>query len=159
MHPPEDVRAYPRPPHVESVTMPARIVVDDQVACETDDVVRVLETWHPPTLYLPRSSFAPGLLEMARDGRTTTCEWKGVATYLDVLTNAGRRLKRVGWTYLEPRPGYELLAGRVAVYPGRMDRCELDGEAVVAQPGDFYGGWITSWITGPVKGAPGTNHW
>ena len=27
------------------------------------------------------------------------------------------------------------------------------------QEGDFYGGWITSRIVGPFKGAPGTQGW
>ena len=27
------------------------------------------------------------------------------------------------------------------------------------QPGDFYGGWITSRVVGPFKGAPGTMFW
>jgi len=29
----------------------------------------------------------------------------------------------------------------------------------VAQPGDFYGGWITSAVTGPFKGGPQTLGW
>ncbi len=40
-----------------------------------------------------------------------------------------------------------------------MDECTVDGELVTAQPGDFYGGWITSEIVGPFKGAPGTQGW
>jgi hypothetical protein len=32
-------------------------------------------------------------------------------------------------------------------------------EVVQAQEGDFYGGWITSKIVGPFKGAPGTLGW
>ena len=51
------------------------------------------------------------------------------------------------------------MAGYIAVYPGRMDACYVDGERVTAQPGDFYGGWITSDIVGPFKGAPGTWGW
>ena len=35
----------------------------------------------------------------------------------------------------------------------------VDGEQVQAQPGDFYGGWITSRVSGPFKGAPGTLGW
>jgi len=27
------------------------------------------------------------------------------------------------------------------------------------QQGDFYGGWITSWVKGPFKGGPGTRGW
>jgi hypothetical protein len=40
-----------------------------------------------------------------------------------------------------------------------MDRCLVDGEVVQAQPGDFYGGWITSRVVGPFKGPPGTWGW
>ena len=38
----------------------------------------------------------------------------------------------------------------------------VDGEAVLRQEGDFYGGWITSWISGGdrgFKGGPGTWGW
>jgi hypothetical protein len=47
----------------------------------------------------------------------------------------------------------------VAVYAGKMDRCTVDGETVVPQPGGFYGGWVTSDVVGPFKGDPGTRGW
>ena len=53
----------------------------------------------------------------------------------------------------------EAIAGHYAFYPGRVDAATVDGEQVKAQPGDFYGGWITSRVTGPFKGAPGTLGW
>jgi hypothetical protein len=65
----------------------------------------------------------------------------------------------VAWTYPEPSPGYESIRGYLAFYPGRVDACFLDDELVQAQEGDFYGGWITSGIEGPFKGAPGTSGW
>ena len=34
-------------------------------------------------------------------------------------------------------------------------RCFVDGERVRAQPGGYYGGWITQEIFGPFKGEPG----
>ena len=40
-----------------------------------------------------------------------------------------------------------------------MDRCLVDGEVVVPQEGGFYGGWITSAVSGPFKGGPGTLGW
>jgi hypothetical protein len=40
-----------------------------------------------------------------------------------------------------------------------MDACLLDDELVQAQAGDFYGGWITTDLRGPFKGAPGTLGW
>jgi len=40
-----------------------------------------------------------------------------------------------------------------------MERCTVDGEVVRAQPGGFYGGWVTSQVVGPFKGDPGTMFW
>jgi hypothetical protein len=40
-----------------------------------------------------------------------------------------------------------------------VDRCTVNGEEVIPQPGGFYGGWITSWIVGPFKGIPGSTGW
>ena len=68
-------------------------------------------------------------------------------------------LPRAAWHYPEPTAGFEALVAHVAFYPARMDRCTVDGEAVRAQEGDFYGGWITSAILGPFKGGPGTRGW
>jgi hypothetical protein len=47
----------------------------------------------------------------------------------------------------------------VAFYPALMDACFVDDERARAQPGGFYGGWITSDVVGPFKGVPGTNWW
>jgi len=56
-------------------------------------------------------------------------------------------------------PEFAELRDHVALYPALMDRITVDGEEVLAQPGDFYGGWITSKVTGPFKGGPGTFGW
>ena len=152
----ESVWDYPRPPRVERT--PERIVVrlGGAVVADTTDAVRVLETSHPPAYYLPREAFVPGALTPA-DG-SSWCEFKGRASYLDVRGD-GIVASAAAWYYPTPSPGYESLLGRVSLYPGRMDSCEVDGETVVAQEGGFYGGWITSRVVGPFKGAPGTLGW
>ena len=43
--------------------------------------------------------------------------------------------------------------------PAPMDSCTVEGERVEPQPGEFYGGWVTSDLIGPFKGAPGTMGW
>ncbi len=43
--------------------------------------------------------------------------------------------------------------------PALVDRCTVNGEEVIPQPGGFYGGWITSWVAGPFKGVPGSMGW
>lgn len=148
----ESVWDYPRPPRVEHTGEHVTIELDGVVIADTDDVVRVLETSHPPVYYLPRSAFTPKVLRSASG--QSFCEFKGVAGYLSVGS-----ADRAAWFYPTPTRGYEDLAERVAVYPGAMGRCTINGETVEAQEGDFYGGWITAKIIGPFKGAPGTLGW
>ncbi len=133
-----------------------RVVLAGEVVCETSSALEVLETSHPPTVYLPQADFAVGSLRAAPG--TSFCEWKGTASYLDVV--AGDRVaERAAWFYPEPTPGYAELVDHVALYPGAMDECTVDGERVQPQPGGFYGGWITSAVVGPFKGEPGTSFW
>jgi uncharacterized protein (DUF427 family) len=86
------------------------------------------------------------------------CEWKGVARYWNLLVG-DERIERAAWSYPEPVRDYADLADRPAFYAHLLDRCTVDGEPVVPQPGSFYGGWITSDLTGPFKGGPGTTGW
>lgn len=152
----ESVWDYPRPPRVEQRSERVIVRFGGQVVADTTDAVRVLETSHPPVYYVPIADFVPGALVPVSG--TTYCEFKGQAKYFDVVAG-DHTAERAGWTYPTPSRGFELLADRVAVYPGAMDSCEVAGERVRAQEGDFYGGWITSNIVGPFKGGPGTFGW
>ncbi|MBE9171886.1 DUF427 domain-containing protein, partial [Cyanobium sp. LEGE 06143] len=86
------------------------------------------------------------------------CEWKGVASYWDLLRDDGgpqeRRLSRALWSYPQPTERFSALAGWFSLYPALMDGCWVDGEPVQPQPGGFYGGWILPWLQGPFKGDP-----
>ncbi len=126
------------------------------VVCESWASVRVLETSHPPTYYLPRVDFAAGSL--SETAGSSYCEWKGTASYLDVI-GAEHIAARAGWYYPQPSQGYSALIDLVAVYPAAMDACTVDGERVEPQAGGFYGGWVTSRVAGPFKGAPGSRFW
>ena len=66
---------------------------------------------------------------------------------------------RGAWYYPHPNARYAAILDHVGIYPGAMDECLVDGERVVPQPGGVYGGWITSTVTGPIKGGPGTEDW
>jgi uncharacterized protein (DUF427 family) len=154
---PESVWDYPRPPIVVPSRERVVIELDGEIVSDTRRSLRVLETSHPPVYYVPAEAISPGLLTSSSG--TTWCEFKGYASYFDVACTSGRVVPRAAWHYPEPAAGYEALVGHVAFYPGRMDRCTVDGETVVAQRGDFYGGWITSSLIGPFKGAPGTDGW
>jgi uncharacterized protein (DUF427 family) len=137
---------------------PRRIVVElgGRVIARSERAVRVCETSHPPTYYVPRDDVAAGVLE--RGQGTSLCEWKGAATYWDAVVD-GIRVPAVGWSYEHPSAGYELLRGAVAFYPGRVALASVDGEPARPQAGGFYGGWITDDVVGPFKGEPGTRGW
>jgi uncharacterized protein (DUF427 family) len=151
----ESVWDYPRPPRVEERAGRVQIDLGGVRICDTADTVRVLETSHPPVYYLPIDALGAALVPT--DG-ASFCEYKGAARYFDVH-GGDEVVPRAAWNYPRPLPGYEMLADRVAVYAGPMDRCLVDGEQVVPQPGGFYGGWITARIAGPFKGIPGSRGW
>ena len=150
----ESVWNYPRPPRVEPERRRVHIVHGGALVAESERALRVLETSHPPTIYVPRADFAPGALSESAGVRGTLCEWKGAARYVDV-----GGVPAAGWYYPAPVPAFEMLRDHVAVYASRMDECRLGGELVRSQDGDFYGGWITDDIRGPFKGGPGTLGW
>lgn len=153
---PESVWDYPRPPALEPCERRVRIELGGRLIADSVAALRVLETSHPPTIYIPPADIEVASLRPA--GGRSFCEWKGIATYFDVVS--GERSERAaGWTYRDPVAAYAALRDHVAVYPGRMDACWLDDERVRSQEGDFYGGWITDDVVGPFKGAPGTRGW
>ena len=152
----EDVWEYPRPPRVEAVPERVRVVVDGVTIADSVRALRVLETSHPPTIYVPAGDVRTDLL-VPGEGRSV-CEWKGRATY-HTLVLGERRIPDVAWSYEQPQPGYESLTGCLAFYPGRVDEAWVGDERAMAQEGGFYGGWITSRVRGPFKGAPRTLGW
>ena len=146
----------PRPPRLEPFTGTITVELGGKTIASTEKAWRVLETSHPPTYYLPREAFAPGVLREAPG--SSWCEWKGQASYFDLAAD-NRVASQAAWTYLNPTSGYRPIPGAIAVKPSLVDRCTVNGEQVVPQPGGFYGGWITSWVVGPFKGVPGSVGW
>jgi uncharacterized protein (DUF427 family) len=153
----ERVWEYPRPPAVVPSTRRVRVELAGETLADSTRALRVLETSHPPTIYVTAADVRRDLMAES-DARSTWCEFKGAARYLDAIVG-GRRFVAVGWCYPNPAPGYEVLRDHIALYPGRVDAAWLDDERVQAQEGDFYGGWITSDLIGPFKGPAGTLAW
>lgn len=152
----ESVWEYPRPPRVETVKDRVVVRFAGELIADTAEALRVLETSHPPVYYLPPHGVRWDLLEPA-PGRSF-CEFKGDASYVTIVAG-GRRSERAGWLYRDPTPAFRSIAGYVAFYASRVDEARVGDEVVLGQPGDFYGGWITSWVAGPFKGGPGTTGW
>ena len=152
----ESVWAYPRPAIAQPISAHLKIEHGGITVAETTRGVRTLETSHPPSYYFPPEDVNAALLSASR--RRSICEWKGGAVY-HTVTVAGETFTDVAWSYPDPTPGFLSLKGFIAFYPKPFDRCLVDGEVVIPQPGDFYGGWITSHVAGPFKGVPGSRFW
>ncbi len=168
----ESVWDYPRPPRLERSSRQVVVRAGGQTVAETSAAYRVLETSHPPTWYLPPSAVAPAMLRRS-PAPSTTCEWKGPATYWDVLVpgpeQAGGRtdsgapggtvmIQAAVWSYERPTRAFRDITGYLAFLPSAFE-CLVDGERVRPQEGGFYGGWITDDVVGPFKGIPGSWGW
>lgn len=152
----ESVWDYPRPPRAELVRKQCEVCFGGQTIAITLAPVRVLETSHPPNYYFPLDSVLPGAIVPI--DKTTFCEWKGVASYFDVV-RGDHVAPAAAWTYHDPSPGFEIIRDYVAFYPKPMEVCLVGGDFVRPQPGGFYGGWITADVVGPFKGVEGSEGW
>lgn len=152
----ESVWAFPRPAIAQPTAARIQIEHRGQVIADTRAALRTLETSHPPSCYIPLVDIAPHTLR--RGAGSSFCEWKGAATYWDVVVG-DVVLPGVAWSYANPTPAFATLRDHIAFYAAPFDRCSINGETVTPQPGDFYGGWITSRVVGPFKGMPGSRGW
>jgi uncharacterized protein (DUF427 family) len=153
----ESVWDYPRPPALDRTSSLVRVEHGGRIVAETTQAIRILETSQPPGFYLPRADVDLTLL--VPSAHATACEWKGMASYLDLVVPGTAVVPQAAWTYPSPAPRFEAITGHLAFYPRRVDACFVDGEQVQANEGDFYGGWITSKVVGPFKGGPGSWGW
>ena len=151
----ESVWDYPRPPKL--IADQRRIVVRlrDQVIADSAETLRILETAGPPTFYIPPRDVRVEQLQPFIGA--SICEWKGTAKYWSLKTSAPAR-EAVAWSYPTAQAPYNSISAYLSFYPGRIE-CFVDDQRVRAQPGYFYGGWITDEIVGPWKGEPGTERW
>lgn len=161
----ESVWDYPRPPRLEPTPQRIRILGAGQTIADTTSAYRILETSHPPVYYIPPAQVNMCLFHRSA-AHSTYCEFKGSAIYWTLAVCEAERvltIPDVAWSYEVPSPRYAAIAGHMAFYASKLGEqgieCWVDDELVIPQSGDFYGGWITSNLRGPFKGAPGTRHW
>ena len=151
----ESVWDYPRPPRIASDAREVLVRVGAHEIARSRRSLRLLETASPPTFYVPPDDVRTEFLEM--EAVTSRCEWKGEARYWSVSLS-GRRVNAAAWSYADPLAHYEPIRGYFAFYPSLVE-CAVDSIPVVAQPGRFYGGWVTPEVVGPFNGESGSEGW
>lgn len=90
--------------------MTVRATWNDAVIAESDDTV-IVEGYH----YFPPAAVRSEHLEPS--DRRSTCPWKGVASYYDLVVD-GARNSGAAWFYPEPKEAVAETAGRVAFWRG-----------------------------------------
>ena len=151
----ESVWDYPRPPAIVVDQRRVEVRRGNLIIADSRQNYRILETASPPTFYIPPHNVRIQLLELLP--KSSLCEWKGAAQYWLLRDPPGSQ-HSIGWCYPTPNPPFEAIAGYFSFYPSLVE-CFVGGEQVRPQPGEFYGGWVTSEIVGPYKGEPGTERW
>ncbi|WP_395686344.1 DUF427 domain-containing protein [Caenimonas koreensis] len=146
---------FPRPPRLAPEPREVRIMWGGVQVARSARTLRVLETAHPPTYYIPWDDVARELLQPAPGG--SFCEWKGPARYWS-LVRGNKSLPSHAWSYPQPLAGAEALADCVAFYARGLE-CSVGGLPATPQPGAFYGGWVTPDLAGPFKGDPASEGW
>lgn len=87
-----------------------RAIWNERVVAESA-TTEVVEGNH----YFPADSVKPEYLEASE--HTSECGWKGTANYYHVVV-AGERNENAAWTYREPKPEADNIAGYVAFWKG-----------------------------------------
>ena len=152
----ESVWDYPRPPALMHDTRPIVVMFEGTTIAETAKALRILETSHPPTFYLPLDDVRRDLLRPAAG--TSFCEWKGAAAYVDVVVG-DRVAREAGWYYPDPSPRYAALRDHVAIYAGRVDRCTVDGIEVTPSPAASTAAGSRPMSPAPSKGSRAPRGW
>lgn len=144
----ESVWDYPRPPVLAPDERHVLVSFRGKTLVDSRRAIRLLETSCAPCFYIPNEDTDLTLLR--KNQHTTFCEWKGTATYFDLVSGP----ENVAWCYEDPFSEFNQVKDWLAFYPSLVN-CEVAGEKVRAQAGGYYGGWITSEIVGPFKGEQG----
>ena len=95
----ESVWDYPRPPRLEAEPRPVRIILSGVTIVDSSEVLRILETSHPPNIYVPRGDVTPEVLQRNPQ--------RGVMAALAVVKGRPRRGSPLMTTPLADMAGQE----------------------------------------------------
>jgi uncharacterized protein (DUF427 family) len=92
------------------------------VVADTRRAVKLVEASYPPVYYIPREDVRPELLQVSQT--TTYCPYKGRASYVSLAKDADVTVDAI-WSYEQPYPAVQQIAGHLAFYPSKVDRIDV----------------------------------
>jgi len=116
---------YSRNPGHRIETAPSgvriRVTFGGVVIADTRDALRLQETGYAPVYYVPHHDVR--IEHFTRTGHRSYCPYKGYASYYSL--SAGERTEENAvWSYEQPYDEVLTIKGRLAFYPGKVDRIE-----------------------------------
>ena len=94
-----------------------------RVIADSTRALTLQESSYPPVQYLPREDAQMAFFEST--AHKTHCPYKGDASYFS-LKAGDNRAENAVWSYIEPYPAVEGIAGHLAFYPDRVDSIEVE---------------------------------
>ena len=92
------------------------------VIADSGEAIILREADYPPRVYFPRKDVA--MEYMSRTERSSHCPYKGDAAYYTVLMD-GQFAEDALWTYEQPYPAMEPIAGYLSFYPEKIEIYEV----------------------------------
>lgn len=102
---------------ISAIDGPVTVVAGGTTLGSSTRALLMREGSAPPVTYVPRADIDMSLL--SRTERTSSCPWKGEASYFTIQTAAGPLANAV-WSYETPLPDMAAIAGHLAFYPDRV---------------------------------------
>ena len=115
----------PGPDHPITIEKnPKRVVVKakGKVIADTRNAKTLKEGSYPPVHYIPRADV--DLLKLSRTTHTTTCPYKGDASYFSILDH--ELGENAVWSYEKPHKAVDEIKEHVAFYPNKVTIEEHD---------------------------------
>lgn len=99
---------------ITTIARPVTVSAGGKTLGESRNALELKEGSYPPVTYVPREDI--DMSRLVRTERTTTCPWKGKASYYSIRGEEGV-LENAVWTYEEPIADVAPIAGHLAFYP------------------------------------------
>ena len=100
-----------------------RVHFAGRVIADTCRALTLKEAHYPPVQYIPREDV--DVSAFTRTTRHTHCPYKGEASYFTLAVD-DRSSENAVWSYEQPFPAVQEIAGHLAFYPERVDAIEED---------------------------------
>jgi uncharacterized protein (DUF427 family) len=89
----------------------------DAVIGESRAALELVEGGGRAVIYFPRADLAMAMMDASPT--TSSCPWKGKASYWSISTSAGM-IRDAAWSYDDPKAEVAAIAGHLAFYPNKV---------------------------------------